>query len=225
MLHVIYWTVNSLASTMVILPIWKWCVLLPLGGVHTHREGHCKRWKVPQREGGPIIKGGMAQVGTAQSTQKETEINILCSENAVAQNGRLHRGFQAHLRCTVYFKVASKRTFRADCQMDTAFSHRFNSLRYLWKINTFSIPSSSDEKFSQGSMIWWQKWIVGSHEAAHHLFGVFWAPRVGEADKRAVDSNPGTPLELQKPRFTINTEKPSMESQGFSHTSSSPVQV
>lgn len=36
-----------------------------------------------------------------------------------------------------------------------------------------------------------------SHEAAHHLFGVFWAPGVRKADERAVDCDPGAPLELE----------------------------
>ena len=32
------------------------------------------------------------------------------------------------------------------------------------------------------------------HEAAHHLFGVFRAPRVGKTDEWAIDSNPGAPF-------------------------------
>jgi len=40
--------------------------------------------------------------------------------------------------------------------------------------------------------------LTYSHEAAHHLFGVLRAPGVGEADERAVDGNPRTPLQLQR---------------------------
>lgn len=36
-----------------------------------------------------------------------------------------------------------------------------------------------------------------SHEAAHHLFSVLRASGVCEADERAVDRDPGTPLQLQ----------------------------
>lgn len=36
-----------------------------------------------------------------------------------------------------------------------------------------------------------------SHETAHHLFGVFGASGVRKADERAVDGNPGAPLELE----------------------------
>ena len=35
-----------------------------------------------------------------------------------------------------------------------------------------------------------------SHEATHHLLRVLRAPGVGKADERAVDSDPGTPLQL-----------------------------
>lgn len=36
-----------------------------------------------------------------------------------------------------------------------------------------------------------------SHEAAHHLFGVLRAPGVCKADERAVDRDPGAPLQLK----------------------------
>lgn len=39
--------------------------------------------------------------------------------------------------------------------------------------------------------------VANSHEAAHHLFGVFRASGVCKADERAVDCDPGAPLQLK----------------------------
>lgn len=43
----------------------------------------------------------------------------------------------------------------------------------------------------------WSHKSVDSHKAAHHLFGVLRASGICKTDERAVDGDPGTPLELE----------------------------
>lgn len=59
--------------------------------------------------------------------------------------------------------------------------------------------------------LWQLTQMVYSHEAAHHLFGVLWASGVCKADERAVDGDPGTPLQLKHKHTDYNDGLPSHE--------------
>lgn len=52
-------------------------------------------------------------------------------------------------------------------------------------------------EFEKGPYVWIRS-SVDSHEAAHHLLSVLGASGVCKTDERAVDRNPGAPLELEQ---------------------------